>query len=170
MLKSIGRNVSSATVRDSCGAADVVVLATPWPAAQDVIEAAGDLKGKIVVDCSNPIAEDMKGLSTGLTTSAAERVADLAKGARVVKCFNTTGVQNMIDPVYGSQSITMFLCGDNAEAREVVAQLAHDLGFEVCDAGPLYAARFLEPMAMLWVHLAYVQALGPGFAFKILKR
>jgi predicted dinucleotide-binding enzyme len=65
----------------------------------------------------------------------------------VVKAFNTTGAENMADPIYQSQPITMFICGDDGEAKAVVAQLAEALGFEVADTGKLAMARYLEPLA-----------------------
>jgi hypothetical protein len=65
----------------------------------------------------------------------------------------------------------MFICGDDAQAKSIVGQLTAELGFDVVDAGSLAAARELEPMAMLWVHLAYAQGWGPaGHAFKMLRR
>jgi predicted dinucleotide-binding enzyme len=79
----------------------------------------------------------MKGLTVGLTTSAAENVAAWAKGARVVKCFNITGAQIMANPTFGSDHATMFLAGDDAEAKKVAGMLVETLEFEVCDTGPL---------------------------------
>jgi predicted dinucleotide-binding enzyme len=149
---------------------EILVLATAWAGAENAIRTAGNLAGKIVIDCTNPIAEGFKGLSIGLTTSAGEQVASWAKGARVVKAFNTTGAGNMANPLYGTQAVTMFICGDDAEAKKVVAKLAEDLGFDPLVTGPLYHARYFEPMAMLWVDMAYVQKFGPNFAFKTLKR
>ena len=170
LLKRTGQKTQAATVAKAAAAADIIVLATPWSAAQDAIKAAGNLTGKVVVDCTNPIAPDLKGLSIGTTTSAGEQVARWAEGAKVVKAFNTTGSGNMASPDYGSQPLTMFICGDNPGARESVAQLAKDVGFEPCITGPLYHARYFEPMAMLWVDMAYLQGRGPQFAYKILSR
>ena len=76
----------------------------------------------------------------------------------------------MADATYGSQQVTMFICGDDTDAKRSVAQLAEELGFDVCDTGALQTARYLEPLAMLWIHLAYKQGFGREFAFKILKR
>lgn len=119
-LKSIGKNISSTTVAEACAAADVIVLATPYSAAQDAMQSVGKLNGKILIDCTNPLTEDMKGLTVGLTTSAAENVASWAKGARVVKCFNMTGAQIMSNPTFGSDHATMFMSGDDPEAKKVV--------------------------------------------------
>jgi 8-hydroxy-5-deazaflavin:NADPH oxidoreductase len=170
LLKSSTKNLSAATVREAVARSEVVILSVPWAAARDAVEAAGELEGKILVDCTNPLAEDFKGLSIGFTTSAGELIAGWTKGARVVKAFNNTGWQNMANPLYGPERVTMFLCGDDAKAKRVVIRLAEDLGFEACDSGPLFVARCLEPLAMLWITLAYGQGLGPNIAFKILRR
>jgi predicted dinucleotide-binding enzyme len=111
-----------------------------------------------------------QGLVLGHTTSAAEQVAGWAAGAKVVKAFNTTGWPNMANPKYGDQSATMFICGDDAGAKAAVTRLSDELGFETLDAGPLKVARYLEPMAMLWIHLCIGMGWGPGFAFKVLRR
>jgi 8-hydroxy-5-deazaflavin:NADPH oxidoreductase len=76
----------------------------------------------------------------------------------------------MAAPTYGPQPITMFICGDDAAAKTTVAGLAAELGFEVLGPGPLRTARDLEPLAMLWIHLAYAQGLGPDFASKVIRR
>lgn len=170
LLEKTGFKVRAAAVAEAAAAADIVVFATPWSATQEAIKSAGNLSGKLVVDCTNPIAPDLKGLSIGTTTSAGEQVARWAESARVVKAFNTTGSGNMAVPQYGSQAVTMFICGDDPEARKTVAELAKDVGFEPCITGPLYHARYFEPMAMLWVDMAYLQGRGPQFAYKILSR
>lgn len=170
VLLSAGANARAATIADAAAAAPVVVLATPWSAAQSVIEAAGDLNGKIVVDCTNPIRTGLTGLALAVDTSASEHIADWAPGARVVKAFNTVGSNNMADPVYAGDKITLLICGDDADAKETVAGLAKQLDFDVIDAGGLEVARHLEAFAVLWIHMAYTAGLGPDFAFKVVRR
>ncbi|HKW88753.1 MAG TPA: NADPH-dependent F420 reductase [Candidatus Acidoferrales bacterium] len=170
LIGSIGANVRAGTVAEAAASAEAVVVATPWPAAQDAIRAAGNLAGKIVVDCTNPLDPDLSGLVLGHSTSAGEEVAKWAKGARVVKAFNTTGSGNMTNAKYDSVRPTMCICGDDAAAKASVSKLAEDLDFEAVDAGPLRNARLLEPFAMLWIYLAIKQGLGPNIAFKLLRR
>ncbi|HJX29246.1 MAG TPA: NADPH-dependent F420 reductase, partial [Thermoanaerobaculia bacterium] len=161
------------SVADAAAAAEVVVLAMPWTSAQEVIQAAGGLDGKIVLDCINPLKPDLSGLDVGgegAPRSAAEQVAAWAPGARVVKIFNTTGAGNMVNPRYGGDRATMLYCGDDTEAKKVAARLAEDLGFETVDAGPLPTAYLLEHHAMLWIHLAYAAGLGRDFAFRLVRR
>ena len=87
-----------------------------------------------------------------------------------VKAFNTTGAENMADPNYNGLAATMFICGDDELGKGATAQLAEELGFEVIDAGTLAAARHLENLALLWIHLARVTGLGRDVAFRLLRR
>lgn len=169
ILAAAGPNASAASLVEAGAAAEVIVLATPWNMNQQVVEALGDVAGKIIVDATNPIGPGFQ-LAVGTTTSGAEQVAGWAQGARVVKAFNTTGWENMADPIYNGEPATMFICGDDAEAKTVVSGLAADLGFDVADTGPLSTARYVEPLAMVWIHLAIVQKQGRQIAFKIVKR
>jgi 8-hydroxy-5-deazaflavin:NADPH oxidoreductase len=169
LLAESGAKARAGTVAEAAAFGEVLVLATPWAGTEDALSNAGDLSGRIVLDCTNPLAADMSGLVGG--RSAAEQVASWAKGAKVVKIFNSTGFKNMDNPKYGDDRVTMFYCGDDAEAKKVAAGLAEGLGFEAVDAGPLSEARSLEYLALLWIHLAYGPAkLGPGIAFKLIRR
>jgi hypothetical protein len=170
LLAEIGPNAKAGTVAEAAAYGEVIVLATPWRATQDALRSAGDLTGKVLFDCTNPLKADLSGLEVGHTTSGGEQVAAWAPGARVVKIFNTTGFNNMADPKYGTEAATMFYVGDDAEAKAIAAQLASEIGFDPVDAGPLVNARLLEPLAMLWIHLAFVQKQGRQIAFKLLRR
>ena len=166
LLKS---GAKAGSVQQAATFGEVIALATPWDAAQDALKSAGDLTGKVVLDCTNPLKPDLSGLVLGLTTSAAEEVARQAKGAHVVKIFNTTGSGNMANPRYPEGPATMFYCGDDAGAKASARQLAADLGFDPVDAGPLSEARQLEPLCVLWIHLA-TRGLGVNIAFRLMRR
>jgi predicted dinucleotide-binding enzyme len=170
LLKTIGAKARAGSVAEAAAASNVIVLATPWPATRDAIQAAGDLAGKVVVDCINPLKEDFSGLVLGHTTSGAEQVAQWAKGAKVYKAFNQIGFNVMANPVFDDRRAVVFVCGDDDAHKPTVLQLAADIGFEAIDAGGLVAARLLEPYGMLWIHLALVRGLGRDFAFGLLKR
>jgi predicted dinucleotide-binding enzyme len=170
LLNSVGHGVRAGTLEQAAGASEIVVLAVPWSSVHDALRSAGSLAGKILIDCTNPIAEDLHGLTLGHTTSAGEQVAVWAEGARVVKAFNTAGSRTMADPLFGGRRATLFLCGNDAAAKRVVTALGQELGFDPCDTGPLYHARYLEPMAMLWVDMAYIQGRGSDFALAVLQR
>jgi hypothetical protein len=170
LVRAAGPNASVAPPAAAAASAEVVVLATPGGAAEDAVAGLGDLSGRILVDCTNPILPGLAGLSAGRDDSGAERVARAAPGAKVVKAFNTTGSANMENPIYPDGRLAMFVCGDDADARAVVAGLAAELGFEPVDCGPLRSARYLEPMAMVWITLAYPLKNGPDFGFAVLRR
>jgi predicted dinucleotide-binding enzyme len=170
LLKSIGSKARAGTVAEAGAFSEVLVLATPWQATKDALQAAGNLTGKIVVDCTNPLKEDFSGLALGFTTSGAEQVAEWARGAKVYKAFNQIGFNIMDNPVFAGQRAVLFVCGDEDAHKPTVLQLATDLGFEAIDAGKLVIARLLEPYGMLWIHLALVQGLGRDFAFGLLRR
>ncbi len=159
-----------ASNREAASSSPVVVLTVPWPAAEEAIRDCGDLAGKILVDCTNPLAPDLKGLTVGLTTSAAEQVAGWAPGAKVVKAFNTIGAIDFGNADFGGVQADGFYCGDDAAAKSVVSGLISDAGMNPVDVGPLRNARLLEPLAMLWIDLAVNQKQGAGHAFKLLRR
>jgi 8-hydroxy-5-deazaflavin:NADPH oxidoreductase len=113
---------------------------------------------------------DFTGLALGYTTSGAEQVAGWAKGAKVFKAFNQTGFNIMGNPAFDGRRAVMFVCGDDDAHKPTVLKLATDIGFEAIDAGSLVVARLLEPLAMLWIHLAYARDLGRDFAFVLHRR
>lgn len=160
---------SVTTMRAAVDAAEVVLLTTPWAAAEAVVAGIGDFGGRVLIDVTNPIGPGFV-LTHGRTDSGAEQVQRWATNARVAKAFNTTGVENMANPVYGDARAVMFVCSDDDAARETARQLATDVGFEAVAAGPLAMARQLEPFAMLWIQLAMRLGMGRGFAFGLLRR
>jgi hypothetical protein len=149
---------------------ELVILAVPYVAALAIAQARADWQGRVLVDATNPLAPGLAGLSLGTTTSGAEEVAARARGARVVKAFNTTGAENMADSRYAQGQPMMPVAGDDAAAREQVLSLSTLIGFDAVDIGPLSAARYLEPLAMVWIHLAFKQGQGRQFAFARLRR
>lgn len=152
-------------IRDSA----VVVLAVPSQAVPDVIKQFDNWPSKILVDCTNPLTKDLE-LAQGFNTSAAEQTASLAKSAKVVKAFNTTGAGNMENTKYDGKPITMFFATDDAAAQKVGEQLVRDAGFEPVFAGPLKQARYLESLAMLWISMAVKYGYGTNFAFTMVRR
>lgn len=170
LLNILGKKASMHTISDAVKDAEIVILAMPWSSAEDAIRDAGNLVGKIVVDCTNPLKPDLTGLSLGLNTSAAEQIAIWAKGAKVCKSFNHTGYKNMENPEFINGRAAMFVCGDDQDARKKIVKLANQMGFDAHDAGELNVARLLEPLAMLWIDLAIKSGMGTDFAFGLLRR
>lgn len=169
-VTALGERARLTTTAEAIAASDLVILAVPYAAVAAIAQGVNDWQGKVLVDATNPLAPGLNGLLLGTTTSGAEEVARLARGARVVKGFNTTGAENMADASYPGGAPVMPVCGDDAEARQRVMTLATMIGFEAVDMGPLAAARFVEPFAMTWIHLAFRQGVGRNFAFGMLRR
>jgi len=172
VVAKIGAKAKAVSPAEAAAAADFIVLSTPWPAAEAAIRSMGNLKGKIVLDATNPLTRGPDGISLeiGHSISAGEKVQGWAQGASVFKTLNTTGFGNMANPVFKGVKSVMFVAGDDAAAKPKVMQLVGDLGFEVIDAGPLRSARLLEAHAMLWIDLALVRGQGRDFAFGLLRR
>lgn len=169
-VAALGPLARVTTAAEAIAAGEVVILAVPHVAVASIARSVDDWQGRVLVDATNPLAPGISGLVVGTTTSGAEELAKLAQGARVVKAFNTTGAENMADPAYPDGKPFMPVCGDDADARNQVMALATLIGFEAVDAGPLAAARWLEPFAMTWIHLAIRQGMGRDFAFGLMRR
>ena len=170
LLAKAGDTARSAPVEETARAAEVILLATPANAAEDALRSAANLSGKVLIDATNPLLPDLSGLTVANSDSQAERVARWASGARVVKSFNTVGADIMANPTFSGGPVAMFYCGDDRQAKETVAGLIGELGFEALDAGPLSQARVLEPFAMLWISLAVKYGYGRDIAFRLLRR
>jgi 8-hydroxy-5-deazaflavin:NADPH oxidoreductase len=169
LLAEVGANGLATRLEDAVSRSTIIVLAVPFSAVEERLRRAGTLQDKVLVDCTNPIAPGLRPLFDS-STSGAEQIAGWAPGAKVVKAFNTTGAENMANPVYNGQPIMMPICGNDALAKAAVWQLAEDIGFEPVDAGALSAARHLESLALLWIHLANLGELGRNIAFRLLRR
>lgn len=165
-------NAKTGTPAEAAAQADVVLLAVPWSSVPDALKQAGDLKNKVVIDCTNPLRPDLSGLALGHTTSAAEEIEKMASGARIVKAFNTAFAQVYQEGnrLFGSRMATMLYCGDDADAKAAAARLIQDVGFEPIDCGPLTSARYLEPLAMLMITLGYGQGMGTNIAMNLIRR
>jgi len=170
--QAAGPSAKAANVRGAVETADLVLLAVPYGAVKEVLtEIKPLLRGKTVIDATNALSADSSSLTLGFTTSAAEEIAKLAPDAHVVKAFNTVFAQ-----VYASQNpkvqgkaISVFVAGDNTEAKENVEALIAKMGFDVVKAGPLRSARNIEPLAMLNISLGYGQGLGTSMGFALLR-
>jgi len=153
-----------ATVGDQVSG-DAVVLAVPYPAAAEVIAEHGDgLRGKVVVDITNPVDwATFEGLVTPADSSAAEEIAKLLpQGTPVVKAFNTTFATTLSSGEVAGQTLDVLLAGDDADAKATVASFVEAGGLRPLDVGPLRRARQLEQLGFL--NMAAQEPLGAGFA------
>lgn len=170
VLKRAGSAAKLGTCAEAMGAANAVLLAIPWEPTREVLRQGGDLEGKILIDCINPTAPGLAGLELGFDTSGAEQIAGWFPKAHVVKAFNALSAATMANEQFDDQRASMFYCGDNDEAKAAVKGLSDQLGFHGVDCGGLKLARQLEPLGMLYIHLAVFQGWGGECAFKLLKR
>ena len=171
LVRALSSRAQAGTVAEAAAFGEIIILATPWTATEAAVTTAGEhLRGKALIDATNPLTPDVTQLDRGFTTSGAEQVAAWAPETSVFKAFNQTGWNNMAEPKYGEYAAVMFVCGDDASRKPEVLRLVADVGFEAVDAGKLTVARLLEPLAMLWIHLAYAQSQGRDFAFAMLHR
>jgi len=146
--------------------ADAIVLATAYGDAVNALKSVGELRGKVVIDITNPLTADYMGLTLGHTTSAAEEIAKAVPGAEVVKAFNTVFAQVLADgaSLGADRKVTVFYAGDSERAKQTARTLAESMGFDTIDAGGLKNARYLEPLAGLNIYLGYGAGHGTAIA------
>ena len=162
--------VSTGAAKELARTAEVLVLAVPWEAAEQALASCGDVGGKTVVDCTNPLLPNLEGLAFGTTTSAAEKLQQSAPRARVVKAFNTIGAPLFGNATFNGLQADGYFCGDDEAAKAAIVPLITAAGLRPFDAGPLRNARYLEALAMLWIDLAVKRGRGPTFGFRALER
>ncbi|MGW0333331.1 NADPH-dependent F420 reductase [Streptomyces sp. NPDC003011] len=152
---------------------DAVLLALPYPAVVDVVGGLGEeLRGRVLIDCTNPVGGPGFTLLTAGGPAAAERIASAAPAARVVKAFNLchADVWRLTPPVFDGRPLAVPLCGDDEPALRVVRRLVRDLGCRPLDAGGLDRASLVEATAALLIGLwvgqgADAQAIAPPLEF-----
>jgi 8-hydroxy-5-deazaflavin:NADPH oxidoreductase len=166
------RSLPTFTPPEAAQNAEIIVLATPWPVTEAAVRSLGNVSGKIIIDCTNPLGMGPDGLTLvlGHTTSVGEQVAGWAPAAAVFKTLNQIGADNMDKAGLFPVRPVMFVAGDDLTRKPVVMSLIAKLGFEAIDAGPLRIARVLEAYGMLWIDQALNRGHGRNFAFAITNR
>ncbi|MFN8309910.1 MAG: NAD(P)-binding domain-containing protein [Chitinophagales bacterium] len=153
------------SVENAVRQSQVILIATPAVAVLDLAQQWGDLNGKVVIDATNAIAKSPEPYKTVYHFVAATTKAE------VVKCFNTTGFENMLQPVYNGKGIDMFMAGDSEKAKAVALELALDAGFGSCiNFGKSDKVELLEKLALCWINLAIMQGEGRDIAFRLVRR
>lgn len=151
-----------ATPAEAAAAAEIIILALPWNAAEAAVGALGDLSGRIVVDCMNPLGRTPDGiaLTLGHNNSGGEIVQGWLPGALVVKTLNQVGAEMMADNTCLPHRPVMFMAGNDDAARNAVSQLLTDLGFDPMDASDITKPRLLEQLGLGWINQALFRAKG----------
>ena len=165
----------TATFADAVADADVVVLAVKGAAASEAVALAGvdALAGKVVIDATNPIAaappqDGVLKFFTNLDESLMERLQAQAPAARFVKAFSCVGNAFMVNPTFAGGPPSMFICGNDADAKATVRGILTQFGWDTEDMGTAVAARAIEPLCMLWC-IPGMRGGGWNHAFKLIR-
>ena len=156
--------VAILSLREVAAWGEVLVLGVPYGAVQEVLHAARDLDGKIIIDPTNapkPSTDER---------SSSQIIAGFVPTARVVRAFNTVPAEVMLNPVFENGRASTFVCADDPLARVTVLSLARDIGFDAVDAGSLKAACGIDRLLSVWRVLAFDAGLGRNLAFELLRR
>ncbi|MEB3203602.1 MAG: NAD(P)-binding domain-containing protein [Candidatus Sericytochromatia bacterium] len=153
-------DVREATFAEAIVGADVVIVAVQGAVAEDLVTSLADLlAGKVVVDTTNPIAGEARDgivpYFTGADESLLQRLQAAAPAARFVKCWNSVAAHMMVQPKVAGGTPSMFICGDDANAKQTVADLVATCGWAVEDVGTSTAGHAVEALCQLWC--------APGF-------
>ena len=152
LVRRTAANASALTPAAAASACGTIVLAVPWEAVEPTLRSFGNLDGKLIIDVTNPLAvRDGRVVALPVQDSGAEYVQSLARGATIVKAFNTINFRVMADPAIAGGPVSVPISGDDATGKARVAGLAAAIGLEPIDVGPLRTARYTEAMALLYV-------------------
>lgn len=175
--KKAGGKTMSGSFADAAKFGEMAVLATAWSGTQNAIALAGaeNLKGKVVIDTTNPL--DFSAgpgkpprLAVAGQSSAGECVQQWLPQGRVVKAFNHVGNTHMFRPEFPGGPPDMFICGNDALAKKEVGQVLRAFGWpDPIDLGGIEASRYIEPLAMIWI-LQYFNTSSGAHAFKLLRK
>jgi 8-hydroxy-5-deazaflavin:NADPH oxidoreductase len=170
-IKETRGQVEAAGNADVAAWADLGVIATGWIGTENAIALAGpeNFAGKVVIDVTNPLdlSSGSPVLAVGHTTSAGELIQEWIPEGRVVKAFNIVTAATMVNPAQTGGEPDMFIAGNDEDAKKSVTEILYSFGWKgVIDLGDIALARYLEPLAMIWV--AYAQRTGTfTHAFKL---
>jgi len=174
-LANAGAKARTATFAEAARAAEIVVLAVKGDAAQAVLDLTGAdaLRGKVVIDTTNPIAavppvNGVLRFFTSLDESLMERLQRHVPGARFVKAFSCVGNALMVNPSLPGGPPTMFICGNDAAAKDDVRAILERFGWAIEDLGAVEAARAIEPLCILWC-IPAMRGQGSAHALKMLR-
>lgn len=153
-------------VRQAVAQSSIVIISVPAAAVVDLAAGLGDTAGKIIIDTMNGVGALPAGFS-----STSEALLANCNCTDIVKCFNSTGFENLANPVYNGEGLDMFVAGDSIKGKAVAIQLSGELGFAHCyDFGGNRQFAALEQFAFAWINLAILQKQGRDIAFKLIRR
>jgi predicted dinucleotide-binding enzyme len=151
----LGTGVRAATPAEAVAGAGAVLLAVAWEGVEDILRLAVPLAGAVLIDPTNPVEHGVGVVRVAGGGSAAERIAELTPGARVVKAFHLFPADRWTDPPAGEPPVTVAMCGDDPDALRVAGELVRAVGAVPAVLGPLHRARQLEEVAGFVIGLAF---------------
>ena len=169
LAREAGASARAGTPQEAARNAEALLLAVHWSRVDDVLGQAGDLPGKVVVSCSLPMNADDTELVVSGASSGAEELARKLPAAGIVAAFGTVPSEvlfGVFEARNRAPRPSLVYCGDEAQAKQVAAELIRDVGFDPVDAGPLRVARYAEPFTLLVAQLAYEGDGGPELAYR----
>lgn len=173
--KQVGEKGQIGNFKQTASFGDIIVLAVKGTAAKEALEQAGasNLASKTIIDATNPIADiapenGVLKFFTNLDNSLMEQLQAAFPKANIVKAFNSVGNHFMVDPDFGGQKPTMFICGNNNESKQEVKKIIDQFGWETEDMGGVESARAIEPLCILWC-IPGLRENKWNHAFKLLK-
>ncbi len=151
LAKLTGNNARVVSQQDAAAASEIVLLALPWPAMESVVQKL-NLDGKVVIDMSVAWQQGEDGYpESTIQPSAAELIQEWQPKAKVVKTFATAGSTIIDNPSGAGGIVTMPVASNHRDAKELVAQIVAEMGFDPVDFGPLRMAHILEDMQIMWL-------------------
>jgi predicted dinucleotide-binding enzyme len=177
LLSTLGTGAQAGDFNEVAAFADTLVLAVKAKGAISALALCGaeNLKGKTIIDTTNPI-DDLPPVNgvlrffTNLDESMMEQLQKAFPSAHFVKAFNCVGSGLMVDPDFGGIKPSMFICGNDENAKKEVGEAITRFGWEIADMGAMEAARAIEPLCMLWCIPGLRENEWMGHAFKMLKK
>lgn len=165
-ILAYSKHISAHTITEAVSKAEVIVIAVPAQFAHDAAKSLGDVSGKVIIDTMNGVFMRPEGFS-----NTADAILANCNSTDVVKCFNSTGFENILNPTYNGVGIDMFTAGSSERATAIATQLAKEIGFEnVYHFGGNDKFNLMEQMALCWINLAIIQKQSRDIAFKVIRR
>ena len=166
ILLSSNKNITANSIIYAAENADVILISVPVQVIKNVALQLGNVQDKVIIDATNSVFSKPEPYK-----NCFEALKDLTNCKDIVKCFNSTGYENMADPRFGNLKLDMFMAGSGVRAKETALRLSLDIGFENCyDFGGEDKVELLEQFALCWINLAISQKQGREIAFKLIHK
>ena len=167
----MGSNVQGGSIAQAADFGQAILLAVTWVGVDNALEEMGDLDGRVLIDCTNPLDPDSYDFIPNRKSSAAEHIANKSKNAQVVKAFNTVFAETLLSGSdFNGTKADVFYCTDEKAAKDVVIELIEDIGFNPVNCGELKNAQYLEPMGGMIIKLGYPMGYGTDITFKLMEK